>query len=116
SLGRRYAGHRHDELHDENAVPRLRPEPPRRRADSPERPAHARLPLYDRGSRHVGSALDRRISVAYDRREAIRIRLPRRQLLARRDAAWRAAEGSRRRRGEKAAALTPAARRVRFGV
>ena len=44
--------------------------------------------------------VDRRVPVARNRREALRVRLPRRQLLARRHAARRAAEGSGR-RGEE---------------
>ena len=64
-----------------------------RREDDP-------LPLHRRGSDDVGSVVDRRVSVADDRREALRVRVPRGQLLARRHAARRASEGSRRRGGE----------------
>ena len=64
----------------------------------PQDPA---LPLHRRGSDDVGPVVDRRVSVARDRREALRVRLPRRQLLARRHAARRASEGSGRRGGEE---------------
>ena len=51
----------------------------------------------------VGPVVDRRVSVERDRREPLRVRVPRRQLLARRDAARRAAEGSGRRGEEEQA-------------
>ena len=52
----------------------------------------AAVPVHGRGSVDVGQRVDRRVSVAGDRRADLRVRLPRRQLRARRHPARRASQ------------------------
>ena len=82
---------------------RLERKPARRRALHARRSEHAALPVHDRRSVDLGSSVDRRVPVERHQRADLRIRVPRRELLAGRDAARRARQGSGRRgREEKA--------------
>ena len=58
-LGRRHAGHRHDEFHRPDELPRSRPESASRRAPHAARRRHDRIPLHARRSDDVDAAVDR---------------------------------------------------------
>ena len=61
ALGRRHPRRRHDELHREDALSRIRFAPARRRALHAHQPKHHGLSIHRRRSGHVGPAVDREI-------------------------------------------------------
>ena len=67
ALGRRRAGGRHDQLHQQDALPGLERKPPRRRALHARQSDDAALPVHGRRPDDVGSRVDRRVSVERDR-------------------------------------------------